>query len=190
MSPEDRVIVVISGPGGVGKGTIVDRLLQRDPRLWLSRSWTTRERRPGEAADAYHFTTPEQFRLHIDEDGFLEWVEFLDYLLGTPVPDPPSGHDVIFEIDVRGAAEVRKRYPGALLVFVDAPSRSHQQQRLQGRGDPEQTVAKRLAKAVEEVEQASRLGATTVINEDLEQAVSEIADLIEQRRRDRRHGGR
>lgn len=186
---EDRVIVVISGPGGVGKGTIVDRLLERDPRLWLSRSWTTREPRPGEAPDAYHFTTPERFRRHIDEGGFLEWVEFLDYMLGTPLPDPPSGHDVIFEIDVRGAAEVKKRFRDALLVFVDAPSRSEQRQRLEGRGDPNETVLTRLAKAAEEVEQASRLGATTVVNDDLEEAVAGIAALIEDRRTGRAVSG-
>lgn len=180
----DRVIVVISGPGGVGKGTIVARLLDRDPRLWLSRSWTTRARRPGEHMEAYHFTNRDLFMAHVENDGFLEWVEFLDYLQGTPVPDPPPGHDVVFEIDVYGAEQIQKRYDDALLIFIDAPTRQHQEERLRGRGDPEEKVAARLEKAEEEVAVALGLGSVVVINDDLERAVAEVEALIASRRGD------
>ena len=179
---DERMVVVISGPGGVGKGTIVAQLLDRDPRLWLSRSWTTRTRRPGESMEAYHFTNRELFLSHVDNGGFLEWVEFLDYLQGTPVPDPPPGHDVVFEIDVYGAAQIKERLPGALLIFIDAPSRDHQEARLRGRGDPDEKVAARLAKAADEVAKAASLDSVVVVNDDLERALGEVELLIEARR--------
>lgn len=186
---DDRLIIVISGPGGVGKGTIVARLLDRDPRLWLSRSWTTRPRRPGEHMEAYHFTNRDLFLAHVENDGFLEWVEFLDYLQGTPVPDPPAGHDVVFEIDVYGAEQIQERYPDALLIFVDAPTRSQQEERLRGRGDPEEKVRARLAKAEDEVVKAQELGSVVVVNDDLDRAVEEVESHIASRRTGPRRGG-
>ncbi len=96
---DDFKVIVISGPGGVGKGTIVNEILKRDPRLWLSRSWTTRDPRPGESPDNYHFKTADEFQRHIDSGGFLEWANFLDYMQGSPIPDPPAGMDVVRRVE-------------------------------------------------------------------------------------------
>jgi guanylate kinase len=176
------MIVVISGPGGVGKGTIVRELVARDDRLWLSRSWTTRGRRSGEDENAYTFVSREQFQEHIDADGFLEWAEFLGNLYGTPVPDPPDGTDLVLEIEVQGARQVKERIPDALMVFVDAPSREAQADRLRGRGDPEEAVTRRVGEAAAEVAAAAALDMTPVLNDDLDRAVDEIAGLIDARR--------
>ena len=172
------MLVVISGPGGVGKGTVVRHLLERDPTLWLSRSWTTRPRRPGEAPDAYTFVDRQRFEAEVERQGFLEWAEFLGNLYGTPVPEPPPGHDTLLEIDVQGARQVRSRHPDALLIFLVPPSPAEQERRLRHRGDPDDVVRRRLARAEQEAAEAAELGAVEVVNDDLDTTLDAVAGLI------------
>jgi len=174
------MIIGISGPGGVGKGTVVKRLVERDESLWLSRSWTTRDRRPGEPKSAYRWATRAEFEDRIAAGGFLEHAEFLGNLYGTPVPDASAGdRDVVFEIDVQGAAQVLDRDPSALLVFITAPSLDEQEARLRKRGDPDDKVAERLAVTRAEMARAERLGARFVVNDDLDRTVEELHALID-----------
>lgn len=171
-------IVVVSGPGGVGKGTVVAELVADNDRYWLSRSWTTRTRRPGEAEDAYVFVSRGQFEDRIAVGGFVEHAEFLGNYYGTPTPDAPDGKILIYEIDVQGARQVAHIEPDALLVFLIAPSAEAQHQRLVGRGDPPEKVAERMRKAAEEAGAAAELGAHTIVNDQLDRTVLELDTLI------------
>jgi guanylate kinase len=177
-SADPYLQIVISGPGGVGKGTIVTALMASDANLWLSRSWSTRAPRPGEALDSYNFVSSEAFQEHIDSGGFLEWVEFLEYRQGTPVPDPPAGRDVVFEIDVHGGMTIASRFSAPLLLFVDTPDREEQRRRLVGRGDPPEKVDARIERGDLERSLAADHGYRTVINDNLESTVVEIGAII------------
>jgi guanylate kinase len=179
------LIIVVCGPGGVGKGTVVRRLLDLDDQLWLSRSWTTRAQRPGEPDDAYRFVNRSEFTAHAETGGFLEWAEFLGHLYGTPVPEAPDGRDVLLEIEVQGAAQVRQRDADALLIVLVPPSHEEQEARLRGRGDPEDKVEERLHEARHEMAEARRLGALEVVNDDLDRATSEVHALIQEARAER-----
>lgn len=184
----EPLIVVVSGPGGVGKSTIVGQLVQRDPRLWLSRSWTTRDRRHGEPDDAYVFVDRAAFEGRVAAGGFLEWTEFLGNLYGTPVPEAPAGCDIVLEIEVDGAQQVKRRHPGALMLFVLPPTRSEQEVRLHRRGDPEHKVAERLRKAEEEEPVGRAIADHVIVNSDLDATVDEMLALIHRARRSRTVG--
>jgi guanylate kinase len=184
-----RLIVVVSGPGGVGKGTIVDALVRRDPRLWLSRSWTTREQRPGEHADAYVFTTTEAFERHIEAGGFLEWTEFLGNYYGTPRPDlidDDDAPDIVLEIEVDGASQVKEQYPDAVLIFVLPPSREEQERRLRGRGDATDKVLARLRKAEKEEPIGRAIADHLVVNGELDDTIDEMMAIVAAERARRR----
>jgi guanylate kinase len=186
---DHRLIIVVSGPGGVGKGTIVDALVRRDDGLWLSRSWTTRERRPGEAADAYEFTDSESFEDRIRSNGFLEWTEFLGNYYGTPRPDlidDDDAPDIVLEIEVDGASQVKEQYPDAVLIFVLPPSREEQERRLRGRGDATDKVLARLRKAEKEEPIGRAIADHLVVNGELDDTIDEMMAIVAAERTRRR----
>ncbi len=176
------MIIVLSGPGGVGKGVIASRLVDTDRRLWLSRSWTTRSQRPGEPDDAYVFVDTECFESAIASGALLEWDHHFGNYYGTPLPEVRPECDVLLEIDVNGAEQVAGKVESPLLLFIDAPSRDDQRRRLEGRGDDADLIVERLTAADRERAKADELGFVVVVNDDVDRAVAEILSLIEARR--------
>ena len=174
------MLFVILGPGGVGKGTVVRRLIEADDRLFLSRSWTTRLQRPGESDDAYVFVDDTTFEAFATEGGFLETNRFEanGCWYGTPWPDEPD-RDVVLEIDLNGARQVKERYPDATLILVLPPNQEELERRLRGRGDPEEHVQRRLALADIEVNGGLEIADHVVINDDLDRAVEEVAGILD-----------
>ena len=156
--------------------------MDADPRLWLSRSWTTRARRPGEPADAYVFVDRPAFEARVAAGGFFEWAEFLGNLYGTPVTDPVRGRDVLLEIDLQGARQVRRLRPDATLVLLLPPSAEVQADRLRGRGDDEAHVARRLAEGEEEERGGREIADFVVVNDTVAQATAEVASILGDRR--------
>jgi guanylate kinase len=151
--------------------------------LWLSRSWTTRAQRPGESGDAYEFVDRVTFEKRVADGGFLEWAEFLGQLYGTPHPEPPPGRDVLLEIDLQGAAQVRERDPDAVIVLLLPPSPEIQAERLRRRGDDEAEVARRLERGAREELVGRALTPFVVVNNDVDQAVAEVAGILAAHRR-------
>jgi guanylate kinase len=172
----------------VGKGTIGKALLARDPELTWSVSATTRAPRPGEVDGVdYRFLSQDEFVALRDAGGFLEWFDVYGQLKGTPRGPVEerlaAGRDVLMEVDVQGAMAVRQQMPDALLVFVRAPSREVQRERLVSRGaDDDEQLARRLAQADEEEHLAAQFDAS-VVNDELDATVNEVAAILAARRR-------
>jgi guanylate kinase len=177
------VILIVSGPGGVGKGTVVARLLELRPDLWLSRSWTTRPRRPGESEDAYTFVDRDAFKARIAAGGFVEWTEFAGtgHLYGTPTLDVPDDQTVVLEIELDGAQQVKRRHPDSLLMLIVAPSRQDLERRLRGRGDDEASVARRLDVGAAEEALGRRIADHVIVNDDVDRAAREVAGILDNR---------
>jgi guanylate kinase len=174
---------VVAAPSGTGKTTVCRSVVQKDPLVEFSVSHTTRPRRDGEAEGIdYHFVTLERFQEMIREDAFLEWAEYDGNHYGTSWAsiDPPlgRGRDVLLEIEVQGAAQVRERRSDARFIFLLPPSMEVLRERLRARStDKPERIERRLALAARELEEISRFD-YAVVNDDLERCVAEVGEIL------------
>jgi guanylate kinase len=179
-------LIVLAGPSGVGKGSVVERLRSRDPEgLAVSISATTRRQRPGETDGvAYRFVDDARFDRMVADGDLLEWAEvYPGRRYGTPRSfvdrTLAEGRDVVLEIDVQGAAQIRSQAPDAVFILLAPPSMEALEERLRGRGtEDEASVAERLAAAERELEQEGSFD-HVVVNDDVERAADEVAAIIE-----------
>jgi guanylate kinase len=177
--PYSGKLIVLTGPSGVGKGTLMRSLLARHPDLYYSVSATTRLPRPGEIdGKHYYFMDRSKFEQSVARGEFLEWAEFAGNYYGTPsepvINQISSGKSVVLEIELEGARQVRASFPSAHSIFILPPSLTELEQRIRGRGqDPEDAIARRLHRAQEEINAAGEFN-IQIVNDDLETALNSI----------------
>ena len=182
------LLLVVSGPSGVGKGTLVKALMDRNSRIRMSVSATTRAPRPGEIEGVhYFFKTEEEFKTMVERDEFLEYMHvFGSNYYGTPrsfvEQQLANGYDVILEIDVNGAMNVKRSFPDAVLIFITAPSMSEIKSRLIGRGtETMEQVEKRFATAFEEIKMIPHYD-YVIVNDVVDVAVHHMEAILEAER--------
>ncbi|WP_054749515.1 guanylate kinase [Lacticaseibacillus thailandensis] len=182
---ERGMLIVLSGPSGVGKGTVRQAMLKSGYRdFHYSVSMTTRKMRPGEVDGVdYYFRTKEQFEEEIANGGMLEYAQYVDNYYGTPLhyvnEQLDAGQDVLLEIEVKGAMQVRAKCPDAVFIFLTPPDLNELRHRLVGRGtDDAVTIQKRVNKAVDELKMMQNYD-YAVVNDEVPLAVDRIEHIIQ-----------
>ncbi|MBW7656148.1 guanylate kinase [Hydrogenophilus thermoluteolus] len=176
-------LFVVSAPSGAGKTTLVHRLVESDPLLRLSVSYTTRAPRPGEQNGVhYHFVSPAQFRTMVENGAFLEWAEVHGNCYGTArawvEAELAAGRDVLLEIDWQGARQIKARFPACVTIFILPPSFAELEARLRKRAsDSDTVIAKRLANAHEELRHVHEFE-YVIINDRLDVATQELIAVV------------
>lgn len=177
------LLIVFSGPSGAGKDTILNHLLEKNSNLRLSVSATTRQPRQGETDGVdYHFISKDQFSDMLSKDEMLESAEYCGNCYGTPIKPIENwmaeGKDVILEIEVQGGAQIKKKRPESVSIFILPPSLATLEYRLRNRGTEEEAVIqKRLSAAKNEITESNHYD-YVVVNDNIENAVNEIEQII------------
>ena len=175
-------LFIISGPSGAGKGTICKRLVD-ETKVEISVSMTTRQPREGEVdGKSYYFTTKEDFLKEVEADGFLEWAEVYGNYYGTPKSKLDeklsAGIDVVLEIDIQGALNVKEVYPEGIFIFILPPSMAELRKRITGRGsETEESLKLRLSQTLKEVSYIDKYD-YCVVNGELEEAVTRVKSIV------------
>jgi guanylate kinase len=176
-------LIVLTGPSGVGKGTLMQKLLAQHPQLYYSVSATTRSPRPGEIdGKSYFFITPNSFQELVAQGEFLEWAEFAGNYYGTPraavLQQIQLGRSVILEIELAGARQIKASYPDALSIFILPPSFLELENRIRARGqDSDEAITRRLNRAKEEIKAASEFD-IQIVNDDLPTTLNELETIL------------
>ena len=183
MAPPRGQLTVITGPSGVGKGTLVAALRQRQPSIWLSISATTRSPRSGERdGEHYFFLDRDDFDQRVAAGGLLEWAEFAGHCYGTPRQPVQehldAGRPVLLEIELEGARQVRHSFPEGFQIFIKPPSFEELERRIRGRGtDSDGAIRRRLERAQVELEAEGEFDAV-LVNGDLSAGVADLECLM------------
>ena len=176
-------LIILTGPSGVGKGTIIKKIVKKDNRFWVSISATTRKPRKGEVeGENYYFLSTSKFEEMIDKKLLIEWAKFAGNYYGTllkPVVEKINeGFKVILEIEVEGAEQIRKKFPDALSIFLMPPSKNELEKRIRNRGtDKEDSIIKRLERASFEMDSAKEFD-HVITNLNVDETVKKIFEVI------------
>ena len=178
-----KKLIIITGPSGVGKGTVVKELLDRNKDIWLSISATTRNPRIGEKdGENYYFLSDEKFKDMIDKKEFLEWAQFAGNYYGTPLSTVnekiEKGFIVLLEIEVEGAKQIKEKFPEALSIFLLPPSKTELEKRIRNRGtEKEEAINRRLSRANYEIASSGEFD-FVLTNHNVDETVKGVFKII------------
>ena len=180
-----KQLIIITGPSGVGKGTVVKEVLNMNSKkLWLSISATTRKARAGEInGEHYYFLSKENFKKMIKDNLFIEWAEFAGNFYGTPVKSITqkidSGYKVILEIEVEGARQIKEKFPDSLSIFLLPPNIRELEKRIRNRStEDEESISRRLQRSKFEIS-CSKDFDYIVINDDIQETINKVFEIVD-----------
>ena len=178
-----KKLIILTGPSGVGKGTVVKEILSKDKNIWLSISATTREPRMGESeGENYYFLNQEKFKEMIKQNLFLEWAQFAGNYYGTPLSSVneriKKGFTVLLEIEVEGAKQIKEKFPDSLSIFLLPPNKAELERRIRNRGtEKEEAIKKRLLRANYEISLSKKFD-FELINHNVDETAKRIIKII------------